>query len=135
MDTPELDKRKKVIDSGKAEAVQDFIDWLAEKGYEIAYWETHHEAKCEGVRLTPWQASNCRKGVVRRSLSNGPVSVTAGDLCPECDGEGAGIVERAEPRLAPLARQPEQIMADHFGLDLNKIEQEQRALLEAITDS
>lgn len=33
--TPELDRQKAVRDSGKAETVQEFIDWMGANGYVI----------------------------------------------------------------------------------------------------
>ena len=35
-DTPELDRQAEVLGSGKAFAVQEFIDWLEEEGWTIA---------------------------------------------------------------------------------------------------
>lgn len=43
----------------------------------------------------------------------------------ETDGWGS-------PRYMPDPRQPEQLMADFFGIDLNKIEAERRAILDHI---
>lgn len=80
--TPELDKRGEIISSGKAEMVQEFIDWLLdEKGLELARWEQ-------------------------------------GDFSDSLRPYHFGTRE--------------QLMADFFGIDLKKIDEEQRALLEAI---
>lgn len=79
IDSPELDKQQKIIESGKAETVEEFIDWLHGQGIELAYWET--------------------------------------------------VESYRDPRLLPDLRRPEQIMADFFGIDLNRIKQEQEALL------
>lgn len=34
-ETPELDKRKQVIDSGATETLTDFVEWMQSKGYAI----------------------------------------------------------------------------------------------------
>jgi hypothetical protein len=39
------------------------------------------------------------------------------------------LVERIEPRYYPYVAQPEQIMAEFFGINRNTIEKERRALL------
>jgi hypothetical protein len=40
--TPELDKQQKVIKSGQAGTVQEFIDWLLENGYQICTREDYN---------------------------------------------------------------------------------------------
>ena len=77
-DTPELDKQHKVINSGEAGKVQDFLDWLLDD---------------QRVVLAAWDDEDC---------------------------------------LQPLMTRREQIMADYFKIDLDKLEAERRALLEQI---
>lgn len=79
--TPELDKQKAVIDSGRSDTVQEFYDWLREE----------------------------------RGLT----------LCEPVPDSIRGYYQ-------PTYIQPEQLMADFFGIDRDKIEAERRALLEAI---
>ena len=81
-ETPELDKQTEIIRSGRAESVQEFIDWLGEQGFRV----------CE---LIP-----------RGSTLIGPTY-----------------------EWAPLSPSPEQLMADHFGIDRDKVEVERRLLL------
>lgn len=78
--TPELDKQLAIIESGKAATVQDFYDWIREKGWAI----------CE----------------------------------PNPDS--------LRNYYTQIYTQPEQLMADFFGIDRDKIEAERRALLEYI---
>lgn len=81
--TPELDKQIEAIQSGRAQVVQDFYDWLThETEFVFARW-----TKIEGYR---------------------------------------------DERLVPAEIQPEQLMADFFGIDRDKIDAERRALLESI---
>ena len=81
-ETPELDKQLSIINSGKAEVVQEFIDWLSDvRGFTL----------CEPI-----------PGSLHGYF--GPASYGG----------------------------PEQLMADFFGIDRNKIEQERRQILERI---
>jgi len=85
--TPELDRQRDIIHSGKAGTIQEFIDWLRdEKKYVLAEWS---------------------------EASKQPMS-----------GQ--------DQELFPVFVQPEQLMADFFKIDLNKIEAERRAILEAL---
>jgi hypothetical protein len=81
-ETPELDKQRAIIDSGAAETVGEFVDWLASAGYLIGRYEP-----MDGYR---------------------------------------------DRVLVPLRLSPEQLLAQHFGIDLDKIEAERRAILAAL---
>ena len=90
--TPELTKQSEIINSGKAELIQEFYDWLhQEKGWVLARWVPTEE---------------------RHS--------------------GDGIYGE---QPVPVYIQPEQLMADFFGIDRDKIEVERRALLEAVREA
>jgi hypothetical protein len=86
MNTPELDKQHTIIESGEADTLGRFYDWLHERGYHIAQYMTFEE--------------------------------------PEFDGE--------YQQLVPIREAPEQLFAKFFGIDLNKIEAERRAILDEI---
>lgn len=79
--TPELDHQKRITDSGEADTVENFYNWLRDQGLHL------------------------------------------------CRLEDVG---RMEPRYMPDNRTPERLIADFFGLNLNKIEAERRAVLQAI---
>lgn len=81
-DTPELDKRNQIIDSGATDVLTSFYDWLFEHGFVIAKYEQFEEYD--------------------------------------------------NPQLVPLARHPEQLFADYFGVDLDLLDKERRALLEYV---
>ena len=85
MSTPELDKQAEIINSGKAELLQDFYDWLT---YD------------QGLRI-------CR-------LDEGETSIWG------------------DARYMPDYRQPEQLLADFFGINRDTIEAERRALLDRL---
>lgn len=82
IDTPELDKQSEVIRSGKAEIVQEFLDWL---------WDERKYVLCHPK----------------------PDSIH-GYYLPVSHGGG------------------EQLIADFFGIDRDKIESERRAILAEI---
>ena len=79
--TPELDRHRQIINSGEADTVQNFYEWLAGEGLQ---------------------------------------------LCRLHD------VGRIDPQYIPDGRTPEQLIAAFFGLDLNKLEDERRAVLQAL---
>jgi hypothetical protein len=87
--TPELDRQRDIIHSGKSETVQEFYDWLRE--------EKHY--------------------VLARYV-------------PESERFGDDGIYGEQP-VEVLVR-PEELMAEFFGIDLRKIENERRALLDAI---
>jgi hypothetical protein len=87
IDTPELDKQLKIIESGATTTLTDFYDWLTARGYHI----------CEYVQYT------------------------------DDDGDDEG-----EPKLVPTHIQPEQLFANFFGIDRDKIEAERRAIIKEL---
>lgn len=90
--TPELDKQREIIESGRASLLQEFLDWLPQNGFLIA-------ARCTD-----------------------PIHEDSFATCGTCEGTSVHT---------PWVN-PEQIMADFFGIDRNKIEDERRAILERI---
>jgi GTP cyclohydrolase II len=90
--TPELEKQTEIVNSGKAELIQEFYDWLhQEKGWVLARWVPTEE---------------------------------------RFPGDG---IYGEQP--VPVYVQPEQLMADFFGIDRDKIETERRAILAAIQEA
>jgi len=81
--TPELDKQSDIINSGKAELIQEFYDWIRGRGWEIA--------------------------------------------APDPDS--------LHGYYTPIYENPEQLMADFFGINRNKIESERRAILAALRET
>lgn len=138
IETPELDRQSEIIKSGKAGAVQDFIDWLLdERQYQLAEYLYESTEHCPGKRRDPFDNSNCEDGKVKETVTLWSGServgrVEEGETCPECKGVGEVTVTFRDPKLVPVFAQREQLMADFFGIDRDKIEQERRALLDAI---
>jgi hypothetical protein len=46
--TPELDKQKKLLDSGAPQVVQEFIDWMSEQGYAVCDYRAETDDEYEG---------------------------------------------------------------------------------------
>jgi hypothetical protein len=86
INTPELDKQHAVIESGEADTLTRFVDWLRdEKEFVIAEWVKYDEYE--------------------------------------------------DTKLTPIHARIEELFAEFFGIDLNKIEQERRAILEELRES
>jgi hypothetical protein len=125
--TPELDKLCK-LDLGRRDAVQEFLDWLLDKQHlQLQVWreDLKDERQCPGV-----PAYGCTDG--KRDTPRG--SRLAGTDCSRCRGTGWIEVE-VEPRFVPDHRDRERLMADYFGIDLDKIDTEKRAILDFLRQS
>lgn len=143
-ETPELDKQSAIIKSGKAATVQDFYDWLTEQGYVLAKYATETTDFCKGVRRDLFDPSNCDRGEAIKTVSRMEgergerkrvILVQEGQECPNCGGTGDVKVTYVEPRLEAAWINPEQMMADFFGIDRDRIETERRGLLERLREA
>jgi len=85
--TTELDKQHAVIDSGEADTLTRFYDWLNAQGYILGKW---YESE---------------------------------DWSEDWNGY---------EHFIPFHVSPEKLFAEFFGIDLDKIESERRAILETI---
>lgn len=109
-ETPELDRRSEIINSERHPhlVLTEFYDWLKEQGLQLCKYETREvEEPCQGRKLF----SEC-----------------GGDDCAACGGTGWVKVPRED--WWQDVRQPERLFLDFFGLDQDKIDAEQRALLD-----
>jgi hypothetical protein len=133
--TPELDKQSKIIHSGKSGVIQEFIDWMRdERHYQLAEYIYESTESCSGQRRDPFDPSNCEDGKVKKSITLWSGSkrvgrIEEGQTCAECGGTGVVTVTFQDPKLLPVFVNPEQLMADFFGIDRDKIEAERRAIL------
>ena len=118
--TPELDKQTKIIKSGQAATVQDFIDWFRQQHLELMTYDTR---PCEEICSGPNFLANCHHGLTHPGTHKEAT-------CTKCAGTGLILVDREG--YYSDGRRPETLMANFFGIDENKIESERRAILEAI---
>jgi hypothetical protein len=134
-DTPELDKQHALNEPRPPfDVLSQFWDWLDENGYVLArYGATKQRrvtcTRCRGRRfdvagLTPRQ---------QQLLTRGALPDSERDQCPRCEGEGTVWVEyNDEDSLVEAHVAPTKLFAEFWGLDLNKIEAERRALLDSL---
>lgn len=145
-DTPELDKMATVRD--ESQPIGAFLEWLSEQGIILCKWETPRESqRCTGVQRDIFDRDNCQgTGVALRtvktmadlSLPRGEerdasrvTLIEAGGECTKCNGTGSYEYDGAEqylPDFMPIEKR----LAQYFNIDLAKVEQERRAVLEAI---
>jgi hypothetical protein len=133
--TPELDRQLAILGTGRAQAVQEFYDWLQAQGLHLCAWteDLTESTPCPDA-VTPGKHAprfGCVDGKrARFGETTGQDGQDYG-ACPRCAGRG--YIERPiRPRWVEDPRSPERLVADHFGIDLRKIEAERRAILDAI---
>lgn len=127
-ETPELDRQSELFKDGTIPALQEFQEWLDAQGLSLMRWEEVFEdqdcVKCGGL------GHKLRK-------NDHPYAGWSADQpaefkipCKKCDGGGMNSVKVSEGWV-PDGRTRKKLLADHLGLDLDQIEQEQFALLAA----
>jgi hypothetical protein len=140
--TPDLDKRSKILD--KSHLIGEFIDWLQEvKKWHLAadvsestFWEGQYSI-VETARPahrgggTFFRIKDAES--VFSDYTDGRFD-TREDAQAWIDGEKLRRQRVAEenPVLRVQYFNPEALLAEFFDIDLDKVEQERRAILEAI---
>jgi len=133
VETPELDRRTAIMP--QAETLTEFVDWLESEGLRICALDKR--SACTGM----WDPQagrdgvsyHCDDGTLRRDTFytlRKTDTDRSGETCPKCDG--AGWVESGPGEYEPITEGWERLFARFFGLDLDKIEAERRALLESL---
>ncbi len=111
---PEHKKLKAVQELSQACA--DFLDWLGEQGIWLARYDTVSDVcrNCEHDAEHPWT------GGCAATKDNGmPCKCTNND--------------RGNPdRLFPVFNRKDELLAEHFQIDLKVLEQEKQAMLDAM---
>lgn len=120
--TPELDRQAAVLDD--SHKIGEFLDWLTAQDIHLAVYETTRECtyfdrydrqfRCKGGRLIGLLGSDF-SGVDRGG-------------CPRCDGTGVVLLD--DPPLVPRREPFNQLLARFYGIDLNRAEEERRAVLD-----
>lgn len=140
--TPELDKRSKILD--QSHAVGEFLDWLREvKGWHLAADQAESTFWAGQYKIVEVTRSERRGGgsffriedveSVFTTYTDGWFD-TRKEAQTWINGEEVRRQQVAEdnPVLRVQRFQPEELLAEYFGIDLDKIESERRAILEAI---
>lgn len=117
-ETPELDKQRKAREEGHSEAIGEFLDWLRGEGYLLAKSHSHDDGcLCDG----PWHDLKATDADPKQRH------------CPECGWpHRAEVCGYREGELAMAGKPINDLLADYFGIDLDKIEAERRAILDYI---
>ena len=102
MNCPECEKMAAVRDD--SQKLGDFLEWLGSKDYRICAWQ---EGISDADRIVDAFATLQGRGN------------------PDIDNE-------PERGWTPINKDIEKILADYFSIDLKKVEEERRALLEEI---
>lgn len=98
-------------------SIGEFLDWLSAQGVQLMEWSVwDEETPCTGQMF-----GECTDGV------NG-----YGRVCSKCKGTGK-VTDHYE-QWVHSRRQTTQLLADFFEIDLVKIEEEKRAMIESIRD-
>lgn len=127
-ETPELDRQSELFKDGTIPAVQEFQEWLADQGISLMRWDEIYEdqdcVKCSGLghKLKKNESEWAGWSVDQPAEFKVP--------CKKCDETGKTRVKISEGWV-PETRTREQLLADYLGLDLDQIEQERRAILDA----
>lgn len=134
--TPELDKRREALEPRPVnDVLSKFVDWLTSEGIVLARWGPAKERqvrcpRCRGKGFDP-EALSPREAQL---LDRGLLKDADRAACPMCDDRSGYVRESYvdEGSLAPIHESWERLFARHLGIDLAKVDQEQRQLLEDI---
>lgn len=123
---PEHEKLRAVQD--KSQAVGEFLEWLripedeGGKGVHLHTWaEWEENDLCSYYTPKLGSCSDGKIGFYGKSERD----------CPKCDG--TGLVKRPREGWISLGIGVQKLLAEFFDIDLVKLEQEKRAMLEALT--
>lgn len=116
-DYPEHEKLSKIKD--KSQAIGEFLDWLP--GVIAKHHEHDHGCWCDD----PFHESD------------DPTIVRSKDRCPNpvCDGHHGSrrlVCGYGEHQLQPWRKNIQDWLAEYFGIDRQRIEEEKRAMLEEL---
>jgi hypothetical protein len=119
MQTPEHDKMHEVKE--RSQAIGEFIEWLgSEEGVSLT---VHREKR--------WVCFVC--GVIDEDDVRASRAFCGEDGCRLCLQEGKeSAVEHQPEGYYPYHFTIEKLLAKHFDIDLNKVEDEKRAMLDEL---
>lgn len=108
----------------ESQAIGEFIEWLPTVGLHICEKITKKDCTATSSIFAVRDEWRCVDGRMIYTAS----AADRGE-CDTCDG--TGFVDRIEPEFWPglgAAGTIEKLLAQHFGIDLMKVDNEQRAL-------
>lgn len=127
----QLDKMHEFVESGESETLSAFWDWLMANGFRFTRWEQRTERlPCSEIRCVDGQITVPNPNpLVGWTTENLPEEIQ--ETCRRCDG--AGFLIKYHPEEWTMWHSgPEQLFALYAGIDLDKLEQERREILEEL---
>lgn len=124
-ETPELDKRLRMIETPVAGNLRKFVDWLRERGWRIGAW-------ADDDRLTPIPWSAVEAITRDHEQEGGETSQHLGEWLAEVRGEFELVRPEEHKwgrRWALVTATIDTILHDFYGIDRGKCDDEQEALL------
>ncbi len=125
MKTPECDRMVAVAE--ESHKLGEFLDWLNEQGIHLAEWQRETECTWSSLR----EGLRCVMGMIRFDYDMDDGAYPVEGVCKACDG--TGVVDRLEPILVTRAESYNELLAHYFNIDLDKVEQERRAILKSLS--
>jgi hypothetical protein len=139
IETPELNKRSEVLEL--ASKLGEFLDWLEEQGVHLAKYLPVLDPPVRYSVVLCGREEGCWRVHDQHSLSTTGLMPShyafedeAQEVVAELEQERRRYAEE-NPRFQPYTPHKEQLLADYFQIDLNKIEKERRALLDELRKS
>lgn len=121
---PEHDKLHAVVD--KSQAIGEFLEWLrAPEEYDGKGAHLHVWKEWEEDDLCAFYSSGLGSCDGRGKIGFGRNK----ENCPKCGG--TGLVPRSREGWVPLGIPTTKLLAEFFEIDLNKLEDEKQAILDA----
>lgn len=130
METPECDRMHAVVED--SQKLGEFLDWLAKEGLWLCELQREIEETCSYKETGLYDIKRCEEG--RWMHHHGRRKTEVDDLgeCPHCHGTGYAIHTLLDPRFIPQPAGTEDLLARYFNIDLDKVEQERRAILKVL---
>lgn len=129
--TDATESAKLVAVADDSHKLGEFLDWLQEQGIHLAEWQEPTDTCGWEDMRHDYLTGKPRKRCVNGQLV-GPDDEPLGVACESCSGTGQITLSE---RLITLPWNPTALLARYFNIDLDKVEQERRAMLEALRAS
>jgi hypothetical protein len=141
MKMPVMPESDKVIAAApESQKLGEFLEWLEERGYQLGYYMPILDPE---TRYLVVKCPSCDDQDCWRILDE--LSLTVSGLMPTHFGREERAHDQAaslederlrkaqeNPQFVPLIRRKEELLAEYFEIDLDRVEEERRGLLEAL---
>jgi len=127
-DTPELDKMSEAKEY--SQKIGEFLDWLVSEKHIVFSRYHQHVAHCFTLGMTKTQFREAYKGKRKGTLGIMTPKAKAHELVAGRFDDAKCCMHEGE--LVPEQVQIERTLAEFFEIDLDKVERERRAILDAL---